>query len=87
MIDYEPFVNAASDMAAEHGEFAVFILVLREGMAGVMSTSSSDPPRPERWDVIVSAPWLAPDRRSSLEYVAERDPETWRQASSSSHSA
>jgi hypothetical protein len=71
-IDYEPFVAAAHDIAAERGEFAIFVLILREDMAAVMSTSSSVPSNVARWDVLLSAPWLAADRRAPLEYVAAK---------------
>jgi hypothetical protein len=71
-VDYEAFLAAANEIAAERGQFAMFVLVLREAMAGVMSTSASDSSAPMRWDVLLSAPWLAADRRAPLEYVAAK---------------
>jgi hypothetical protein len=71
-LDHDAFLAAAHDIAAERGDFAMFLLVLREEMTHVMSTSSTDPVAPMRWDVLLSAPWLAADQRAPLEYVAQK---------------
>ena len=45
-----------SSVAAERGDFALFALFLREDV-------------PDRWDLIVSAPWASSDEKSALDYL------------------
>lgn len=45
-----------SDVAAERGDFVLFALFLREDV-------------PDRWDLIVSAPWATADQKSALDYL------------------
>jgi hypothetical protein len=46
-------------MADEKGPFALFALFLREDS-------------PNRWDLVVSAPWIEADEDAALGYLAER---------------
>src|SRR5262249_1511668 len=64
------FVDVAHDIADERGELALFMLALRSEMTMVMPTSSADPG--QRWDVIVSAPWISAGRRMPLGYIFEK---------------
>jgi hypothetical protein len=49
-------VNVEKELAIEHGEFSFFILALREDSV-------------DRWDLLVSAPWLGKMDTYSLEIV------------------
>ena len=50
------FAILESDLASARGDFALFALFLREDV-------------PDRWDLIVSAPWAVADQKSALDYV------------------
>jgi hypothetical protein len=52
----EKFRGLESKIAAEKGELALFALFLREDV-------------PDRWDLIVSAPWASSDEKSALDYL------------------
>jgi len=49
----------ALSIGKEKGEFALFGLFLREDA-------------PNRWDLVVSAPWLDRDRKGGMEYLAKK---------------
>ena len=48
-----------SDVASDRGDFVLFALFLREDV-------------PDRWDLIVSAPWAVADQKSALDYLVAR---------------
>jgi hypothetical protein len=50
------FSRLESDLAASRGPFALFALFLREDV-------------PDRWDLIVSAPWASEDKTAALDYI------------------
>ncbi len=54
----ERFALLESQIAQERGDFALFALFMREGA-------------PNRWDLIVSAPWAA-DEQQTVEYFVEQ---------------
>ena len=49
------FTRLESRLAEEKGDFVLFALFLREDV-------------PDRWDLIVSAPWVGPDKDAALKY-------------------
>src|SRR2546426_600860 len=51
----EKFAELESRIAEEKGPFALFALFMREDA-------------PDRWDLIVSAPWAGEDKRSVVDY-------------------
>lgn len=53
----EKLTSLERDITSEKGEFSLFGLFLRE---------DAD----KKWDLLASAPWLAPDTRESLDYIA-----------------
>jgi hypothetical protein len=55
----DSFTRLESEIAKEKGDFALFALFLREDV-------------PDRWDLIISAPWATADRKAALEYVINR---------------
>lgn len=55
----ENFRRLESAVAAEKGDFALFALFLREDV-------------PDRWDLIVSAPWASSDKNSALAALVSR---------------
>lgn len=56
----EKFARLEVSVAAEKGEMALFALFLREDV-------------PDRWDLIVSAPWaFAGDRKATLDYFVNK---------------
>lgn len=55
----ENFRRLESNIASLRGGFALFALFLREDV-------------PDRWDLIVSAPWAATDQKSALEYLVNK---------------
>jgi hypothetical protein len=55
----EKVLPLALSISAEKGEFALFGLFLREDA-------------PNRWDLVVAAPWLDRDRRGGMEYLAKK---------------
>ncbi len=55
----EDFRRLEADISSTRGPFALFALFLREDV-------------PDRWDLIVSAPWAAADQKGALEYLVNR---------------
>jgi hypothetical protein len=51
----EKFAELESHIAEEKGPFTLFALFMREDA-------------PDRWDLIVSAPWAGGDKRSVVDY-------------------
>lgn len=49
------FTRLESRIAQERGDFTLFALFLREDV-------------PDRWDLIVSAPWIGSDKQDALNY-------------------
>ena len=54
----ERFRRLESHVSQQKGDFSLFALLLREGA-------------PDRWDLIVSAPWVMHDKESALDYFVE----------------
>jgi hypothetical protein len=54
----EKLVSLEQRLADEKGPFAFFALVKAET-------------EPERWDLVVSAPWIAADTKSGIKYIIE----------------
>lgn len=52
----EKFRSLESRIAAQKGSFVLFALFMREDA-------------PDRWDLIVSAPWIGEDKRSIVDYL------------------
>ena len=52
----ERFARLESRLAEEKGDFALFALFLREDVG-------------DRWDLIVSAPWVGPDKESAVSFL------------------
>ncbi len=59
MIDREKFVQIRKEIIAERGDLTLFALFLREGSE-------------DRWDLLVSAPWLDGDEGAGLRYLAKK---------------
>jgi hypothetical protein len=55
----ENFRRLELQIAAARGDFALFALFLREDV-------------PDRWDLMVSAPWATADRKSALDYLVNK---------------
>ncbi len=53
------FTDLESQLAREKGDFALFALLLREDV-------------PDRWDLVVSAPWVVEDRQAALQFFIKR---------------
>lgn len=53
------FAKLEADVAAARGDFTLFALFLREDV-------------PDRWDLIISAPWVSADQRGALDYLVNR---------------
>jgi len=51
----EQFAKLEGDISAEKGDFSLFAMFRREDF-------------PERWDLLISAPWAFADRESALDY-------------------
>src|SRR5690349_10740210 len=47
------------EISEERGDFSLFALFLREDS-------------PDRWDVVISAPWFGGDEKSALQYMAKK---------------
>lgn len=55
--DYiEKFASLESELSAKKGDFALFALFMRGEL-------------PDRWDLIVSAPWLPENRQAAVNYL------------------
>jgi hypothetical protein len=59
MLDLKKIGILEQEISGEKGDFSLFGLFLR--------TEAQD-----RWDVLVSAPWLEKDKRKGLDYLTER---------------
>jgi len=55
----EKFGELESLIAEKKGEFALFALFMREDA-------------PDRWDLIVSAPWALADKQSAIDYLIDQ---------------
>lgn len=53
------FASLERTLAEEKGAFELFALFLRDGA-------------PDRWDLLISAPWLPSDRIEALDYIVAR---------------
>jgi hypothetical protein len=54
----ESFSRLESQIAQEKGDFVLFALFLREDV-------------PDRWDLIVSAPWVGEDKQATVSYLVD----------------
>jgi hypothetical protein len=54
----ERFARLETSIAARKGDFVFFALFLREGA-------------PNRWDLLVAAPWLGEDRNAAVGYLVD----------------
>ena len=59
MIQIEKFRRAMQDISATRGEFILFGLFLREEA-------------PDKWDLVISAPWLETDKLKALREFVEK---------------
>jgi len=59
MIQIEKFRRVMKDVSAERGEFVLFGLFLREEA-------------PDKWDLVISAPWLEADKLKALREFVEK---------------
>jgi hypothetical protein len=55
----DKFRDLESRIAEEKGRFALFALFMREDV-------------PDRWDLIVSAPWVGSDKRGAVDYFVNQ---------------
>lgn len=55
----EKFADLESQIAEEKGGFVLFALFMREDA-------------PDRWDLILSAPWLGGDKQSAVDYFVSQ---------------
>jgi len=55
----QKMITVEQELAAEHGEFTLFALFLRDNSPGL-------------WDVIVSAPWIDENREQGLSKVVAK---------------
>lgn len=55
----EQFIKLERRIAKDKGEFFLFALFLREDA-------------PDKWDLVVAAPWMDADRTKALSYLAEQ---------------
>ncbi len=53
------FAKLESDVAAARGDFILFALFLREDV-------------PDRWDLMISAPWASADPKGALDYLVNK---------------
>jgi hypothetical protein len=53
------FAKLESDISAVRGDFVLFALFLREDL-------------PDRWDLMISAPWASADKKSALDYLINK---------------
>ena len=52
----EKFASLEAEIAEKRGDFSLFALFLREDV-------------PDRWDLMVSAPWVAPNKQEAVDYL------------------
>jgi hypothetical protein len=64
------FLDLERKIANEHGDFTLFALVLREDATGFVPIG--DRGSSDRWDLVVAAPWLDPDKKSDLNYLISK---------------
>src|SRR5437867_8326091 len=55
----EKFTRLESQIAQEKGDFVLFALFMREDV-------------PDRWDLLVSAPWVGSNKREAVEYFVNQ---------------
>lgn len=55
----DKYVALEKEVAKERGEMALFALLLRDDA-------------PDRWDLVIAAPWAVANRKASLEYLVEK---------------
>ncbi len=55
----EKLASLEREVSSERGEFSLFGLFLREDA-------------PDRWDLVVSAPWLEANQRDGMRYLADK---------------
>lgn len=55
----EKLASLERDLSSQKGDFNLFALVLREDS-------------PDKWDLLVSAPWLEATRKEDLQYLGEQ---------------
>ena len=55
----EKFTLLESQIAKERGDFTLFALFMREDV-------------PDRWDLIISAPWVGEDKRGAVDYLIDQ---------------
>jgi len=55
----QKFVRLESEVAAVKGDFTLFALFLREDV-------------PDRWDLIVAAPWVGGDKEESVNFLIDQ---------------
>ncbi len=55
----DKFAKLESDISAAKGDFAFYALFAREDL-------------PDRWDLMISAPWASADRTGAIEYFVAR---------------
>jgi hypothetical protein len=55
----EKFAELESHVAGEKGSFVLFALFMREDA-------------PDRWDLIISAPWVESDKRKAVDYFVSQ---------------
>lgn len=55
----EKFARLEAEIAQERGDFAFFALFMREDV-------------PDRWDLIISAPWVGEDKRGAVDYLIDQ---------------
>lgn len=53
------FTRLESQIAKERGDFTLFALFMREDV-------------PDRWDLIISAPWVGEDKRGAVDYLIDQ---------------
>ena len=59
MIDRMKFIELRNEIIEERGDLALFALFLREDAE-------------DRWDLLVSAPWLEQDEAAGLRYLSKK---------------
>lgn len=55
----EKFARLEAEIAQERGDFTLFALFMREDV-------------PDRWDLIISAPWVGEDKRGAVDYLIDQ---------------
>ena len=55
----DKFAELEADISATRGDFAFFALFAREDL-------------PDRWDLMISAPWASADEKGAIDYLVAR---------------